>query len=78
VGVETFGAGSTYDFVELDDGSAIYMPVRRWFTPSGRPLAGGVQPDFLVAFQQEPDGFGRESQFNTAYELLDAQLPPFR
>ncbi len=78
VGVGTFGAGSTYDFVELDDGSAIYIPVRRWFTPLGRPLSDGVQPDFLVAFQSEPDGFGRESQFNRAYEYLDGLLPPFR
>ena len=78
MGVETFGVGSTYDFVELDDGSAIYMPVLRWFTPSGRPLVGGVQPDVTVAFQSEPDGFGRESQFNRAYEYLDGLLPPFR
>ncbi len=78
VGVDTFGAGSTYDFVELDDGSAIYMPVRRWFTPSGRPLGDGVQPDVLVPFQNETEGFGRESQFNRAYEYLDSLLPPFR
>ena len=78
MGVETFGVGSTYDFVELEDGSAIYLPVLRWFTPSGRPLGGGVQPDVLVAFQSEPDGFGRESQFNRAYEYLDGLLPPFR
>ena len=79
MGVETFGIGSTYDFIELEDGSAIYMPVWRWFTPSGRPLGdGGVRPDVWVAFEPEPDGFGRESQFNEAYEYLDARLPPFR
>ncbi len=78
MGVQTFGVGSTYDFVELNDGSAIYMPVLRWFTPLGRPMGGGVQPDVLVTFQSEPDGFGRESQFNRAYEYLDGLLPPFR
>jgi C-terminal processing protease CtpA/Prc len=79
MGTETLGQGATYSFVELADGSAIYIPTLRWYTPSGKPLSGnGVQPDVQVVFQRETEGFGGETQFNRAYDYLDAQLPPFR
>ena len=79
MGTETFGKGATYSFIELVDGSAIYIPTMRWYTPSGKPLGGdGVQPDFRVPFQTEEEGFGRETQFNRAYDYLNDQLPPFR
>ena len=79
VGVPTFGEGSGYDFVELSDGSAIYIPTSRWFTPDGgwvgdRP----VQPDQYVEYEEVPMGVGGERQFNSAYQLLDEQLPLFR
>ena len=78
-GMPTFGDGSTYDFVELSDGSAMYLPVSRWYTPSGKLLSkSGIQPDFEVESEPESDGFGGESQFNRAFEFLDGQLPPFR
>jgi C-terminal processing protease CtpA/Prc len=79
MGTETFGKGATYTFIELADGSAIYIPTLQWYTPSGRPLGGdGVQPDVHVAFVSESEGFGGESQFNRAYDYLNDQLPPFR
>ena len=79
MGTETFGQSGTYDFVELEDGSAIYIPTTRWFTPAGNALGGkGVQPDFLVEFQQDDTGIGGESQFNRAYDYLNDLLPPFR
>ena len=79
MGTETFGKGATYDFIELADGSAIYIPTLQWYTPSGKALGGGgVQPDVQVAFQVEEGGFGRETQFNRAYDYLNDQLPPFR
>ncbi len=79
VGVPTYGEGSGYGFVELEDGSALYIPTSRWYTPGGvwigeRP----VQPDFFVEYQETSSGVGGEAQFNTAYELLDEQLPLFR
>ena len=78
-GMPTFGDASTYDFVELSDGSAMYLPVSRWYTPSGKLLGkSGLQPDFVVSSKPEQDGYGGESQFNRAYEFLDGQLPPFR
>jgi len=78
-GMPTFGDASTYEFVELSDGSAMYLPVSRWYTPSGKLLGkSGLKPDFEVLSEPESDGFGGESQFNRAYEFLDNQLPPFR
>lgn len=79
IGTETFGTAGNYDFVELEDGSAIYLATSKWYTPSGKPLGGaGVRPDVPVAFQMESGGITEESQFNRAYEYLNDQLPPFR
>ena len=78
-GTQTFGDASAYEFVELSDGSAMYLPVSRWYTPSGTLLGkSGLIPDFEVISEPEQDGFGGESQFNRAFEFLDGQLPPFR
>ena len=79
MGTKTFGKGGTYNFVELGDGSAIYMPVLRWYTPLGNELGkSGIEPDFVVTFQPEDEGLGGESQFNRAYDYLNERLPPFR
>ena len=79
VGVPTYGEGSDYDFVELGDGSALYIPVSRWYTPSGAWLGERpVQPDLFVEYEEASGGVGGEMQFNAAYELLDEQLPLFR
>ena len=79
VGTPTFGEGSSYDFVELSDGSALYIPTTRWYAPSGHWLGeSGLTPDMLVPFEEEEEGYGGESQFNRAYEYLDDMLPPFR
>ena len=79
VGMPSSGEGSTYELVHLSDGSAVYIPTSRWFTPAGnwvgdRPL----QPDILVEYEEILGGPGGEMQFNTAYEYLDSQLPLFR
>ena len=79
MGTETFGRSGGYDFVELADGSAIYMATQRWFTPSGKALGrDGLQPDFPVISQLGGEGISGESQFDEAYRYLNDQLPPFR
>ena len=79
IGVPTFGEGSSYDFVELSDGSALYLPTSRWFAADGSWLGDGpLQPDIYVEYEEVPTGVGGERQFNTAYEFLDEQLPLFR
>ncbi len=78
-GTNTLGDASAYEFVELSNGSAMYLPVSRRYTSSGKLLGrAGLTPDVLVRSGPETKGFGGESQFNRAYEFLDAQLPPFR
>ena len=78
-GTKTFGDASAYEFVELSDGSAMYLPVSRRYTPKGKLLERtGLTPDFEVHSVSETSGYGGESQFNRAYEFLDKQLPPFR
>ena len=79
MGTETFGKGGTYNFVELSDGSAIYIPTRRWYTPLGKTLGGvGLEPDLPVESRPDNSGVSGESQFNQAYDYLNDQLPPFR
>ena len=78
-GTSTFGDPSAYGFVELSDGSAMYLPTSRRYAPSGKLLGrAGLEPDVLVESVPEEEGYGGESQFNRAYEYLDAELPPFR
>ena len=78
-GTNTFGDASAYEFVELSNGSAVYLPVSRRYTPFGKPIyKTGLTPNVLVQSIPETGGFGGESQFNRAYEFLNEQLPPFR
>ena len=79
VGVSTFGEGSSYEFVELSDGSALYLPTSRWFTANGSWVGDvPIQPDVFVEYEEVSFGVGGERQFNAAYDLLDEQLPLFR
>ena len=79
LGTASFGKGSGNQFIELTDGSAIYLPTSRWYGPSGELIgSGGIQPDVVVPFEEETTGYSRDSQFNRAYQLLNDLLPPFR
>ncbi|MEK7807246.1 MAG: S41 family peptidase, partial [Chloroflexota bacterium] len=79
LGTRTFGKAGTYSFVDLSNGSAIYLPTLKWSTPSGKQLGnGGIQPDIAVPYKAETEGLGGESQFNRAYAYLNERLPPFR
>jgi C-terminal processing protease CtpA/Prc len=78
-GTTTLGDASSYEFVELSDGSAMYLPVARRFSLKGELMTtAGIVPDVEVESVAEDKGYGGESQFNRAYEFLDGQLPPFR
>ena len=71
IGTKSFGKGSSNAFVELSDGSAIYLPMSQWYRPSGQRMAGeGVEPDIVVT--------GQDAQVTRAYDYLDQALPAFR
>ena len=71
IGTKSFGKGSSNTFVELSDGSAIYLPTSQWYRPSGQRITGeGVEPDIAIT--------GQDAQVARAYEHLDQALPPFR
>ena len=79
LGTTTLGKGSNSVFKELSDGSALYIPVSRWYTPLGRPIQGtGIEPDIKVDLTVEDRNFEIDSQLNEAYEYLDSLLPRFR
>ncbi len=79
MGTETFGKAGTYNFVELSDGSAIYIPTRRWYTPLGKALGGGgLVPDLAVESRSDNRVVSGDFQFNQAYEYLNDLLPAFR
>jgi carboxyl-terminal processing protease len=79
MGAKSSGITAGYEFLELSDGSAVYLPTVRWYRPSGQLLGHeGIIPDVRVTLEPEASGLCRESQFNCAYDLLDALLPPFR
>ena len=71
IGTKSFGKGSGNDFVELSDGSAIYLPTSQWYRASGQRLGGeGIVPDIVV--------IGQDAQIASAYDYLDQALPAFR
>ncbi len=79
MGKTTFGKGSANVFEKLSDGSAIYISVSHWFTPTGRLIQGtGIQPDIEASLTVEDRMSGVDSQLAKAYEYLDEQLPDFR
>ena len=79
IGMPTIGQGSSNEFLELSDGSAFYVPVSNWFTPSGKSIHGiGIEPDIPVQLNQDDLLSGRDTQLIEAYQYLDKLLPAFQ
>jgi carboxyl-terminal processing protease len=82
VGVATFGTGTVLQQFTLSDGSAIFLGVEYWLTPSGHKIFGvGITPDEKVAmptdaYPTDPNTLAKmsASQFaaSTDAELLAA------
>lgn len=76
VGTKTYGKGSVNHIRELSDGSALYVTIARWLTPSGNLIEGnGLTPDIEVTLTEEDLRTQRDPQFERALEALKAQLP---
>ena len=79
LGNKSLGKGSENGFKELSDGSAIYIPVSYWYTPTGKPIKGvGIEPDIEVDLTEEDMALGVDTQLTEAYDYLDSLLPSFR
>ncbi len=49
-GTTTYGKGSANRWFELSDGSAIYLTISHWATPSRRLIEGkGIEPDYKLS-----------------------------
>ena len=79
IGARTSGSGSSNMYMELNNGSALYIPTSRWFTTEGLSLLGdGLKPDEEAALTEQDISLGRDSQLNAAYNHLDGLLPDYR
>ena len=79
LGARTLGMGSANVYKELNDGSALYLPVSHWYTPLGNLIQGeGIAPDIEVLLTDDDRAFGVDVQLRAAYDHLDDQLPAFR
>ncbi len=82
MGTDTLGKGSASEFEELSDGSALYLPVTHWYTPTGSLIQGnGIAPDIELGIIPEDRAAGVDSQLLGAYNYLNeilAETIPFR
>jgi len=72
VGATSYGKGSVNTLRQLNDGSAIYFTIARWFTPNGNLIEGkGITPNVPVesSRRDQPD-----AQMAKALEILNQQL----
>jgi carboxyl-terminal processing protease len=75
IGTRTFGKGSVNHLRELSDGSALYVTIGRWLTPSGRQIEGnGLQPDVAITFTEDDLTNRRDAQLSYAIQALQAKI----
>lgn len=75
VGEHTSGKGFAQSTIPLDDGSALYLSTRAYYTPNGNSLAGvGVAPDFEVSLQ---DGSASDEQLDAALQILKSEIDKY-
>ncbi|MCR5777698.1 MAG: S41 family peptidase [Lachnospiraceae bacterium] len=72
VGTTTFGKGIVQDVYQLNDGSAIKLTTRKYYTPSGNNIHGeGIKPDVEIEFDTDKYVEDRyDNQLEKAKELI--------
>ena len=76
-GTRTFGKGSVQAFQELSDGSALYVTVSNWHTPSGRQIQEtGITPSVVIVPTLGDYINDRDPSLATAYWDLVDELAP--
>ena len=85
VGDKTYGDGAIQKLIPVGDGSALYLSVARYYTPSGKPVQDGIEPSvqqvrYAGALPDEdfpPEGVppSRDDlQLDKAIQLLGGQV----
>ncbi|MBP5772561.1 MAG: S41 family peptidase [Eubacterium sp.] len=70
VGTQSYGKGVVQNVFPFNDGSALKLTIRKYFTPNGRNINGkGITPDVKV----ENDG-KTDKQFDTAKSILQKKI----
>lgn len=67
VGGRTFGKGSVQTIIPFDNNDGLKLTTARYYTPSGRSVDGGIEPDVKV--KQDPDREGDEQRERAVQEL---------
>ncbi len=71
-GVTSFGKGSVNTLRKLEDGSAVYFTVARWYTPNGTLIEGkGITPEIVVETPPTPT---EDAQLKRALEVLRQRM----
>lgn len=85
VGTATFGKGSVQTVYENTDMSALKLTIGAYYTPSGHPVTGGIEPDVVVpltrdkpevtALMDHVDGMSLQDDARTELVELIEALP---
>ncbi len=67
VGGRTFGKGSVQTIIPFSKNDGLKLTTARYYTPSGKSVDGGIEPDVPVA--QDPDREGDEQRERAVLEL---------
>ncbi|CAK7035756.1 MAG: Carboxy-terminal processing protease CtpA [Desulfovibrio sp.] len=69
VGERTFGKGSVQNVIPMPDGSALKLTIALFYAPNGRTIqAHGIDPDFVIPFEQPRDDASLVSRINAFRE----------
>ena len=72
MGTQTFGKGIVQGVYPLNDGSAIKITDRKYYTPSGNDIQGvGIAPDITIEFDSDAyDADGTDNQLDEAKKYI--------
>ncbi len=55
IGARTFGKGTVQTVIPMGHGTALKLTTARYYTPSGKSVDGGIQPDVKVAVNRDSE-----------------------
>ncbi|MDP3998250.1 MAG: S41 family peptidase [bacterium] len=70
LGEKSFGKDLIQDAQELEGGAGLHITTAKWLSPSGKSAAGGIEPDIVVASDENDQT--KDPQLEKAIEILTA------